>query len=291
LGQGRVRRAGRCRSWRWPRAAGAACGLLIAVGAARAEDAQQPQQLRPPPATAPAPDYGRVSASTGVDFSSGSYGETSKTKIWYVPLTVRYERGSWEARVTVPYIRITGPGAVVGGFDGAVVEAATQGPVETHAGLGDVVASGSYRIDPPLPALPLVELTAKVKFPTASRQALLGTGEFDYAAQLDLTKTFGDFTPFADVGYRFIGSPPGSNLHDSVYVSGGLDWHATSWLSAGLIYDWRETASRRLGASQELTSYATFRIGRHLRIGPYEVAGFTQASPDFALGLQFTIRN
>jgi hypothetical protein len=259
-----------------------AAGLVLAPVAALAQDA--------PPPPVPDPDPDRWSVSTGFDYSKGSYGEVDPTQIWYVPLSVRYERGSWQGRLTVPYIRITGPGAVVGGLDGVVVEGATAGPVETHDGLGDVVASGSYLIDPPHPALPFVELTAKVKFPTASRSQGLGTGEFDYAAQLDVTKTFGAFTPFVDVGYRFIGSPPGSNLHDSVFVSAGLDWRALSWLSAGLIYDWRQTASRSLGDSQELTAYGTLRVGRHVRVGPYAVAGFTRAAPDFALGLQLTLR-
>lgn len=273
-------------AWRrgWLIAWALAARIALAPCGAHAEDTQ-------PPLPPPAPDLGRLSVSTGFDYSSGSYGEADKTQIWYAPLTVRYERGAWEGRLTVPYIRITGPGAAVGGLDGPVVEGTTAGPVETHDGLGDVVASGSYFIDPPHPALPFVELTAKVKFPTASRRDFLGTGEFDYAAQLDVMKTFGAFTPFADVGYRFIGNPPGAHLHDSVYVSGGLDWRATPWLSAGLIYDWRQTASRSLGESQELTAYGTFRVGRHVRIGPYAVAGFTAASPDFALGLQLTLRN
>jgi hypothetical protein len=261
---------------------------LLAVVAALASPPLRAQDTEAPPPIVTEP--GRFAVSTGVDYSSGRYGESQKTQILYVPLTVRYERGAWQGRITVPYIRITGPGAAVGGFDGAVVEAARPGPIETHEGLGDVVATGSYLIDPLQAWMPYLEITAKVKFPTASRSQLLGTGEFDYATQLDVSKTFGDFTPFVDVGYRFIGNPPGAHLQNAVYTSAGLDWRATSWLSAGLIYDWRQTASRQLGESQELTAYGTFRLGRHVRLEPYAVAGFTQASPDFGVGLQLVFR-
>jgi hypothetical protein len=132
----------RSRQRRWIVACGLAVSLLPFGG--RAEDPQ------PAP---PAPDWGRVSLSSGVDYSSGSYGETDKTQIWYVPLSVRYERGAWEGRLTVPYLRVTGPGALVAA---STSQSSAVTPIPSrHAGLGDVVASGSYFIDPPYPGLPL----------------------------------------------------------------------------------------------------------------------------------------
>ncbi|ARO88794.1 hypothetical protein EBAPG3_014020 [Nitrosospira lacus] len=61
--------------------------------------------------------------SAGTDFSTGKYGGTASTDIWYVPFVGRYDRGPASFRLTVPYLNITGPGNIlgpgIGGIDGA----------------------------------------------------------------------------------------------------------------------------------------------------------------------------
>lgn len=63
-----------------------------------------------------------LSFSTATDFTTGKYGGTTSTDIWYVPFTARYDRDRASFRVTVPYLNITGPGNVlgpgIGGIDG-----------------------------------------------------------------------------------------------------------------------------------------------------------------------------
>lgn len=62
------------------------------------------------------------SVSAATDFTTGNYGGKTSTDIWYVPFTVRYDKGRASFRVIVPYIDITGPGNVlgpgIGGIDG-----------------------------------------------------------------------------------------------------------------------------------------------------------------------------
>src|SRR5258705_1572146 len=57
---------------------------------------------------------GVFTLGTGFDYTTGKYGTSEKTEILYVPLSGKYETGPWTFRAVVPYIRITGPGNVVG---------------------------------------------------------------------------------------------------------------------------------------------------------------------------------
>jgi hypothetical protein len=61
---------------------------------------------------APAADD-RFTMGAGVDYSSGTYGGTIATNILYVPVYGKYETGRWLLKLTVPWLRITGPGNVV----------------------------------------------------------------------------------------------------------------------------------------------------------------------------------
>ncbi len=54
------------------------------------------------------------SLSAATDFTTGDYGGTASTDIWYVPFTARYDKNRASFRVIVPYLNITGPGNVIG---------------------------------------------------------------------------------------------------------------------------------------------------------------------------------
>jgi hypothetical protein len=71
--------------------------------------------------------------------------------------------------------------------------------------------------------MPFIEFIGRVKFPTASRSAGLGTGEFDVGFETEFSWALRRFTPFVNVGYRYLGSPPGFELNNVVVSSvGGL---------------------------------------------------------------------
>ena len=227
---------------------------------------------------------GRVTFSTGLDFSRGDYGQEEKTDIWYLPLTLAYERGPWIAKVTVPLIQIEGPGDVVGGTEGSVVIGGGAGERSRERGLGDIVTSLSYVIYVPDSIWPLVELTGKVKFGTADEEDGLGTGENDYTAQLDLAKTIGRVTPFVTVGHRWIGEPSGVELDNVLFASAGLGLRLTRRLSVGAIYDFKEAASDASEDSRELVPYLSLRLSEHMKVGTYTVIGLSDSSPDLGLG-------
>ena len=61
-----------------------------------------------------------LSLSGGMDFTTGNYGGSSATDIWYAPFTARYDYKKFSFRTTIPYLNLTGPGNVLGPGIGGV---------------------------------------------------------------------------------------------------------------------------------------------------------------------------
>ncbi len=229
--------------------------------------------------------YGSIKFSTGFDFSSGTYGQPTTTEIWYVPNTIKYQYDSWTLKLTIPYIRITGAGDVVGGGpDGPVVGPSTQLRRSTESGLGDLVLSGSYELF--LENLPSFEVTGKVKIPTADSSKGLGTGEADYTIQMDIFQSVAQFTPFATVGYRFTGNPSGIRLNDVFFASAGLGYKATKEWSGGAIGDFRQATTSFVEDTWEFVPYITWKNSSDFSVNLYGVVGFSTGSADMGIGLQ-----
>lgn len=232
-------------------------------------------------------DKYKITLMTSYNYSIGDYGQAKDTKITYVPVTAKVKRDYWTAKLTVPYIRIEGPGVVVGGEDTAVTGAAQ--PVGTEDGLGDILTSLSY-------AHPLGtqgtfgDITGKIKFPTADEDRNLGTGEFDYTLQLGVTQMIGDAFLTGSAGRKFNGSSARFNLDDVWKTSAGAGYKFTPELTVGVNYDWRE-ASTRTGANySHAIGFATYKITDNWETQAYAGTGFTDASPNFSTGLQISYK-
>ena len=220
-----------------------------------------------------------TTVSVGVDYSTGDYGGNESTDILYVPVILKYETGAWIGKLTIPYIRITGPGEVIPDI-GRV--GSTTTPRTTEQGLGDVVASltrALYSGD-----RLLLDATGKVKFATADEDRFLGTGENDYSAQFDAYVPAGKLTPLASLGYRVLGDPPGIELDNVFYASAGFTYAVNDGLNAGAIFDFRERSSERRDPRRELLLFASQKLQPGWRIQGYAVRGFSDDSPDWGAG-------
>lgn len=226
---------------------------------------------------------------TGADYSSGDYGQAADTDILYVPASAKYLMDEWTFRVTVPWIRIEGPrGSVVG--EDMVVLPGRDAPRSIEDGLGDVVGQVSYAFFPTGPNVPFIEVSAKVKFPTADEDRGLGTGEFDYTIQADVAHRFGRVTPFAALAYRFLGDIEGFPLNNGVLATVGAGYEIDDRSSFGLIYDYRAASSDFIDDGHELTPYLSHEINAGWRATVYGVVGLSDGSPDAGLGFQVTRR-
>jgi hypothetical protein len=210
-----------------------------------------------------------------------------KRQILYVPFTLKWESSRFQLRATVPYIRIDGPGSVLGGPEGGIVIGPATGPAVTESGIGDVIVAATYNLYPGTGTdRPFVELTAKAKMPTADETRGLGTGEADYTIQADIFRVFGNVTPFAMIGYRFRGDPTGLPLEDGIVTSGGLSIKVSDSVSFGASYDYREAATLLGNSVSELSPFVTVKAGTNWSLNAYGVLGFTDGSPNSGGGLQ-----
>lgn len=225
----------------------------------------------------------KVKLSTGFDYSTGDYGDTQDTEIWYAPVTGKVTTGNISASLTIPYLSIKGPGAVIGGGGGSITQAST-GTVTTESGLGDVVAGLTYTVDLENVGA-YIDLTGKVKFPTADEDKGLGTGEFDYTTMVEGTKTLGDAYVSAGVGYKFVGDNNTLDLDNVWMFTTGAGYQLTPELSVGASYDYRESAGSGDDPS-EATAYANYKLTPDVNLQAYTVAGFSDGSPNNSVGVQ-----
>jgi hypothetical protein len=232
--------------------------------------------------------FWQYTARAGFDFSSGHYGATKPTEILYLPVTLKAAKGPWTLRADVSWLHITGPALLL--------DAATADPslgIRTSgsaSGPGDIHLYGTYSLESLYDQGLFIDLTARVKIPTASFAKGLGTGAWDEGAQIDVAKTFGDFMPFAQLGYRFTGSPAGYQLRNIVYGSVGVQYTWTTSTAVGVSYDVRQAALRTAHTPQEATAYINYKLGPHWSVNVYGVAGFSQNSPDAGGGGMVTLR-
>jgi hypothetical protein len=225
------------------------------------------------------------SLSSGLDYSTGKYGGTESTDIFYIPFTGKYEADKYTFKLTVPYLQVTGPGNVVRD----VGQIGTASTTRTRqSGLGDIVVAGTYNMYEGRGNGTLVDVTAKIKFATADEAKGLGTGENDYALQADLYKTLGKNTVFGTLGYRVMGEPEGVTLNNVFFASVGAGHQYSQETSAGLILDLREKVSATSFAQQELTVYVSHKLGKTWKAQAYALTGFSDGSPDWGAGAMFT---
>ncbi len=231
----------------------------------------------------------RFKLGTGFDYSRGDYGFTTNTEVFSVPLYFTAETDDWLVRLTLPYLSVKGPASVVGDVGGGA--AATARPTNKYeSGLGDVMLSLTYHAVRTTDGFTL-DLTGRVKFPTADEDRGLGTGKTDYYVQTDLYKTFGSVTPFATIGYRFLGSDAKYPLKDGVYASLGTSYHVTTTTAVGAAFDWRERLVRGVddATDDHGVLFPTIRMSGGTLLG-YVLGGLNNASPDVGVGGMITYR-
>lgn len=249
------------------------CAALVMGGACLAED-------------------GSLTLSAGMDYSSGKYGGSTGTEIYYVPAILKYERGSSSLKLTLPWLTVKAPtgGTIIDiGPDGRPIYSGT-GPQATVRGMGDVVLAYGHGVIVQAWHGLLLDVGAKIKFATADEDKGLGTGKNDYSLYSDLYyHTGGAMTPFMTLGYRVTGDPAGIDLRDVWYASLGLGYKHSHRDSTGLIADARRASRAGRDSPLELTAYWVHKLDSGFKLQSYAVAGLSDASPDYGLGVVASI--
>jgi hypothetical protein len=229
-----------------------------------------------------------LSASAGIDYSRGEYGADEKTSLLVVPLSVRAGVGGLRVSATLPYLRIDSPGNVVSGGPGGpiIVDPNAPSTRDVRKGFGDLSLGAAYGI--PFAGLDL-DLSARVKLPTSARLKSLGTGKTDVAVRGELSKSIGTWTPFASVGYRFLGDPAEVDLRNSVSTSVGTIKQLGSTVLVAS-YDYARATTAAVDDAHELFAAVSGRLTDRVNLTTYGIAGLSEGSPEFGVGLLVTLK-
>ncbi len=254
--------------------------------------------------------------STGIDYSKGNYGDVADTKVASIPISARYVTGPVTFRVSVPYVWINGPGSLVttpdtggGGEDGSGrgrgrggnsgsgsgnssaainTEVEPGGTRRKTSGIGDVNAALTYSFD--FGSDLFLDVTGRMKIPTASKSKRLGTGKVDFTAAAELAKEIGGAEVYVGGRRRFAGQSTGSLLRDTWGASAGISYRTKNRVRIGLDYDWQQSSFRGNKASSEITGSVGFPLGKGFRLNLYAATGLNSASVDLAGGAALSYR-
>lgn len=224
---------------------------------------------------------GTLSLSTGLDYSVGDYGDTQDTETWFFPLNLKYRSGRYTFKLGTSHIWVKGPQSVTpegdplpGGGMRRVVDG--SGDITTSL-IASVLKEDDATFD--------LDLAGKIKFGTADASKALGTGENDYSLQASLYKTLGSWGPYLDLGYRWKGDPIGVNYRNVWFGTMGASYRLNRSWSIGADYSWRDKQTATSSQMSEATVYANYKIDEHNKLNVYGVTGFSDASPDWGIGM------
>jgi hypothetical protein len=225
---------------------------------------------------------GELRLGAGFHYSEGDYGSAIDTRITTLEATARYEIGRMVYRATVPWLSVKGDTGVIPG-----IGQASGAPVRSGSasGLGDIVLSAAYSAYYN-PATTLgMDLTGKLKLPTADESKGLGTGEPDFAFLLDLYRTFDRVTGFGGVGYHVMGDSPGLPLENAWSANLGATYKLDARDSVGALLEGRQRVARGGSRTRELMGFWTHRLEGQWRSQVYGLIGLADGSPDWGFGL------
>ena len=218
----------------------------------------------------------------GFHYSSGDYGSTVDTRITTLEATGRYETGRMVYRASVPYLFVRGGTEVIPGVGRAGGARARSG---SASGLGDIVLSATYGAYYDAASTLGVDLTGKVKLPTADESEGLGTGETDFAFLVDLFKTFGQVNAFGGIGFHVMGDAPGLPLENAWSMNVGATYKLDARDSVGAMLDTRQRVVPGGAPVREVTGFWMRRLERDWRAQVYGLFGLADGSPDYGFGL------
>lgn len=227
-----------------------------------------------------------IQFSTGIDYSSGDYGDTVDTDFLAVPVSVKYQADNFYLRASTSWVDVKGPSGFIPG-DGGVTSGSPGGDVVSRSGMGDVNLTAGYSFY--LGGSTFFDAVGKVKLPTASETKFLGTGSTDFTAQGEFLHSLGDVSVGAFGGRRFNGSSDLFDLRD-VWLGGAGVYYKKNKISLGLDYEWREGSTVGASDRSEATASLTYEVSKALRLQGYSYTGFTDGSPDLGGGLQILYR-
>lgn len=229
-------------------------------------------------------ENGTLKLTTGAEYITGDFGGTESVDQLYIPVTTSYATNRYAVRLTIPYIRLTGPAGTVQS-DGTIIPG--TGEIITDSGIGDVIAGATYRdaFNTEVTSDMAIDFTAKVKFGTADEDKGLGSGENDYTIQTELYKFLDRLMLFGILGYKFRGDPPGIDLNDSWLALMGGNYRLSPAFRTGIDLYYQQASFSGLDDQMELSAFVGYKLSNTQYLRTYLIKGLSDASPDWGIGV------
>ena len=228
----------------------------------------------------------RWTGTVGVTDTNGDYGTPNNTNVLLGLTTLSLSNDSFKFSASLPYMRISGRGLLVFDANGnpIVINRRANGPTDVRTGWGDLTLSASYTIPQAVLADFQVRITGITKLPTSPARRRLNTGEADFGMNVDVSRSFGDWTPFVTVGYLNRGQPAGFTFYDTSSVSVGASYTLRDNLVAVASYDYDSADAPQVVAGHEVMGSLSWIQSDKLTLTGYGTVGLSSGSPDMGIG-------
>ena len=232
--------------------------------------------------------------TTGVDYSTGGYGQKQSTDVVYVPLSAKLYTGHWTFRAATGWLSVSGPATITsvdeeggGGVDPGTVGGPGHQGRKGRQGFGDTYLGAKYSFEKLRGSAAYLDVQGKVRLPTGDHSAGLGVGATDFMVDAELGADWRTRGVYIDVGRRFLGDSSTLVRQDVWAYSTGAWAKFDSKTELGLWYFTRDPSVRGFDRPREIGAYVSRRLnsGWRAEVSLYE--GLSEASEDF--GAAFTI--
>ncbi|MDA8429905.1 MAG: transporter [Geobacteraceae bacterium] len=248
------------------------------------------------------------SVSQGFEFSSGKYGTGTRTDTIFAPFTIMAsptERLGLSLEIPLVYqsngnvVSSLGRGGMQGSNStmqssakvigmsgsGSGMSSSSAGTNQSEGGLGDITLRLGYVLVPEKESMPQIRPMAFVKFPTADKNKSLGTGEFDEGLSVEVSKWFGNWNPFTEVGYTIQGRSAQLALKNYVTYNAGAGYQVTERFRPILFIKGSSPPADGTSSLLEVRLKLDYQVTNHTGIDAYISKGVTTNSPDYGTGL------
>lgn len=268
-------------------------------------------------------------------YSHGNYGTNTTSEFIYAPLSIRRLFSKGDISLVIPSVTAitdgrttvvgntafrvdddnsgsgssggggssddggcSGKGSNVSGKD-RVCGTTTRiaGQKVTTTGIGDVILRGRYYIIEEQDYVPLVAVTGRLKFPTATASQGLGTGEFDHGYGVEISKLIGtSWLIFLDGGYNFIGNPDRADgtgtlgLRNQYWYDVGTGYYVTKDLLASVYFEEYRALRPGLPNARDVFFSTNYRLSPAWRLNGGVAVGLSNGAPDYVVSIGTSYR-
>jgi hypothetical protein len=243
---------------------------------------------------------GEIIVSGLLKRNSGKYVYSDNTNTTYLYSTLKYKTDHYFVSVGLPFIAqntdlITHMGGGIipsehghddqssdEGHNHGMFSGGQMGDHAMNWAIGDIYFNFEKPMFNEMQYIPSFSFTALIKFPTASTEKNLGTGEIDYGFGISANKNLGLIYGFWDINYYFLGDPNGFDLKNPIGFGLGLGFPASNnRLSLLAYYSGYTEILPGIEPPRELSINISYRLNQKYLLNSGITYGFSESSPKY----------